>query len=336
LNFGVPIDNDIRQDTSRCSLQAESFVIAPLEPAETASFQPTELELDQCAAAVEGLCLKYDGPTGRREGLWPDMFELVTGRHRARTGPERPEAFLQGRIASLESELAACKRLADDRARSIRALKIGVAGLIVALGLELSINTFPLVPAVARLIQTASTQRAVDDAGHAEYQRGNYAAALQHLRPLAEQGDVRAQYTLGLMYYHGRGVPRNDPEAMRWLRLAADQGHAPAQFNLGVMFSEGHGAAKNEAEAVRWYRLAAEQGNPEAQYNLGLAYAKGDGIAQSYVDGHLWFSLAAERFSKSEPRSYELAVRNRNLIAAKMTSEEIAVAQKLARQWSQR
>jgi TPR repeat protein len=263
------------------------------------------------------------------------MFELVTGRHRALTGAERPEALLQLRIAKLETELAACKALVNNRARVIRALKIGVAGLILALGLELSVNIFPLLPAVARLIQTARTQRAVDDTGYAEYQRGDYAAALRRLRPLAEEGDVRAQYTLGLMYHHGRGVPRHDPEAMRWFRLAADQGHASAQFNLGVMYSEGHGVPRDESEAARWYQLAAEQGNPEAQYNLGLAYAKGDGVAQNHVNAHMWFSLAAERFSRSEPRSYELAVRNRNLIAAKMTNEEIALAQALVRERSQ-
>jgi hypothetical protein len=49
-----------------------------------------------------------------------------------------------------------------------------------------------------------------------------------------------------------------------------------------------------------------------------------------------WFSLAAEHFSKSEPRSSELAVRNRNLVAAKMTTEEIALAQRLAHERSQR
>ena len=264
------------------------------------------------------------------------MFELVTGRHRAHTGAERPEALLQARIAKLESELTACKTLADDRARVIRALKIGIAGLILALGMELSVNTFPLVPAVVRLIQSTGAPPAVDDPGYAEYQRGDYAAALRHLRPLADEGDVRAQYTLGLMYHHGRGVPRSDPEAMKWFRLAADHGHAPAQFNLGVIYSEGQGVTRDEAEAVRWYRSAAEQGNAEAQYNLGLAYAKGDGVAQSYVNAHMWFNLAAEHFSKSEPRSYELAVRNRNLVAAKMTADEIALAQRLAHERSQR
>ena len=52
---------------------------------------------------------------------------------------------------------------------------------------------------------------------------------------------------------------------MYWYRLAADQGDAAAQFNLGVMYDNGRGVLKDEAEAVRWYRLAAEQGDADAR-----------------------------------------------------------------------
>jgi len=45
------------------------------------------------------------------------------------------------------------------------------------------------------------------------------------LRVLAEQGNADAQFTLGVMYDNGRGVPQDDTEAVRWYRLAADQRH---------------------------------------------------------------------------------------------------------------
>ena len=50
-------------------------------------------------------------------------------------------------------------------------------------------------------------------------------------RLAAEQGDTRAQHSLGVMYAAGRGVPQDDAEAVRWYRLAAEQGdaRAPAQ-----------------------------------------------------------------------------------------------------------
>ena len=37
--------------------------------------------------------------------------------------------------------------------------------------------------------------------------------------------------------------------------------NARAQNSLGVMYSEGRGVVRDDADAVRWYRLAAEQGH---------------------------------------------------------------------------
>ena len=41
------------------------------------------------------------------------------------------------------------------------------------------------------------------------------------LKALAEQGDAKAQYKLGTMYYFGHGVPQDYWEAVRWYRKAA-------------------------------------------------------------------------------------------------------------------
>ena len=57
-------------------------------------------------------------------------------------------------------------------------------------------------------------------AGLDAYERGDYAAALNEWRPLAEQGDVLAQYYLGTMYADGEGVPQDPAEATKWFRLA--------------------------------------------------------------------------------------------------------------------
>ena len=45
-----------------------------------------------------------------------------------------------------------------------------------------------------------------------------------------------------------------------WSGLAAEQGNESAQYNLGNMYANGRGVPKDDAEAVRWYRLVAEQG----------------------------------------------------------------------------
>ena len=73
--------------------------------------------------------------------------------------------------------------------------------------------------------------------GYDAHERGDYAAALREFRPLAEQGNGKAQYNLGLMYANGHGVKQDYAEAVKWYRLATEQGFAYAQNNLGLMYA---------------------------------------------------------------------------------------------------
>ncbi|TFG58549.1 MAG: sel1 repeat family protein, partial [Deltaproteobacteria bacterium] len=129
------------------------------------------------------------------------------------------------------------------------------------------------------------------------YKRGDYETAYRLLKPLAQQGIPIAQYNLGVMYDNGKGVPQD------------------------------------YAEAMNWYRRAAEQGLADAQHNLGWVYFEGQGVPQDYVLAHMWFSLAVSRFPASEGEKREQAVKDRNIVASKMTPAQIAEAERLAREW---
>ena len=266
------------------------------------------------------------------------MFRLMTGRHRLAAGGDRGEAALQERIATLQAELAMCEALAERRAHSITTLKVGIVGLILAFAVALAVGTAPVKQALGELAQALGFAAPLrdTDAALAAYRKGDYRNALRHVRPLADQGDARAQSLFGLMYLLGRGVPQDDLAAANWFRLAANQGDAPAQFNLGIMYAEGRGVPQDYAEAVKWYRLAADRSHAQAQYNLALSYANGEGVSQDYVRAHMWFNLAAAHFPASDVRNREIAVRNRGLVANKMTREQIAEAQDLAREWKPR
>ena len=119
----------------------------------------------------------------------------------------------------------------------------------------------------------------------------------------AADGDAQAQFNPRLRYTTGRGVPRNDREAVGWYRKAAEQGNALAQYSLGVMYANGPrfvclyrcGVARDDAEAVAWYRKAAEQGNADAQNNLGSMYATGRGVRRNDVEAVAWYRKAAEQ-----------------------------------------
>lgn len=107
----------------------------------------------------------------------------------------------------------------------------------------------------------------------------------------AEQGNANAQYNLGLMHKYGE----SDVEARRLFLLAASQGHVDAQYNLGLMCENGLGGLKDYSYALKLYRLASEQKNPEAQVALGTMYLEGRGIAADSVEAIRLYTLAAEQ-----------------------------------------
>ena len=104
--------------------------------------------------------------------------------------------------------------------------------------------------------------------------------------------------------------------------LALSIGNARAEpFEDGVAAHD----RGDYATALRLWRPMAAQGNAAAQHNLGLMYDNGRGVPQDYIRAHLWWNLAA---TKGDPDS----VKNRDVAAGRMTPQQIAEAQKLARE----
>jgi TPR repeat protein len=144
---------------------------------------------------------------------------------------------------------------------------------------------------------------------------------------LAAQGDARAQALIGTIYF-ARG---DAATAFRlWLPLA-ERGNAVAQFGVGVLYGRGDGVPQNYPEALRWLRSAAEQGNSSAQQALGFMYEDGTGVPQDHAQAHMWFNLAAR---SGDDRLRRAATHNLDRVTARMTSEQIAAAQRLAREWA--
>ena len=86
----------------------------------------------------------------------------------------------------------------------------------------------------------------------------------------------------------------------------------------------------DDAEAIQWYRLAADQGHASAQGSLGVMYGSGQGVTQDDLEAHIWLNLAAQ-FSGENREKY---VKARDAVAARMTFEQIADAQRRAREWT--
>lgn len=194
-----------------------------------------------------------------------------------------------------------------------------------------------LMPVVTPLPKPAATAPDPLRWAEADWDAGRFGAAVSRLRPLAETGNARAQYRLGLAYAQGRGVEKAPVQALAWWHRAAVQGNADAQYQLGLAYLEGDGVEKDAGLASAWlarasardhgpatYRLArfyearaaqsaneadrqagivlleraAEQGQPEAQERIGEVYADGRaGMARDAAWAARWFGKAARQGS---------------------------------------
>ena len=157
------------------------------------------------------------------------------------------------------------------------------------------INKLLVNLAFSMLFSSGVTIAADYDKGMHAYNSGDFKTALAEWTPIAEQGDARAQATLGIMYGNGDGVPQNDKIAVYWYAKAAEQGHAKAQYHLGLSYSYGQGVPQNDKTAVKWYAKAAAQGLAGAQNSLGGMYQDGDGVLEDDNTAVKWYTKSAEQ-----------------------------------------
>jgi uncharacterized protein len=80
---------------------------------------------------------------------------------------------------------------------------------------------------------------------------------------------------------------------------------------------------------VQWFRKAAEQNAADAQYNLGVCYDSGEGVAKDEIEAYKWWLLAAAQGNDD-------AKYNMTIVENKMTREQIAEGQRLARDFKPR
>ena len=71
--------------------------------------------------------------------------------------------------------------------------------------------------------------------GEGALARGDYAGALASLRPLAQDGNTRAQVRLAELYASGLGVSRNYNQAYIWYSLAVRGGSTTASADRDRM-----------------------------------------------------------------------------------------------------
>lgn len=120
-----------------------------------------------------------------------------------------------------------------------------------------------------------------------------YDQALSWLQSSASQNKPDAQFVLGYLHEHGKGLPLDFSKAAENYRRAALQGYSPAETNLGALYRRGDGVPRDPAISFHWYQLAAQHGNRVAQQNLGAFYYLGYATPVDYVQAANWFRASA-------------------------------------------
>lgn len=121
---------------------------------------------------------------------------------------------------------------------------------------------------------------------------GDYAKAVEILKPLVEAGNAEAQFELGVLTSLGQGVPKDIPAAINLLKRSAEHGSADAQYSLGHEYS-----LKELVDGV-------------------------DLFPEDYQEAYFWFALAADGYAALGRGKIDGAKEMRDITGRKLSDAE--------------
>ena len=120
----------------------------------------------------------------------------------------------------------------------------------------------------------------------------NYGKSFAYYIQAAQKGDVAGQANIAEFYMEGKGIEKNEEEALKWYRKAAEQGDADSEYAIGQYYE----CDRNDIKlAIEWYKKAAEQGHVDAQIKMKNCYGSGKGLKKDLTQAFEWAEKAAEQ-----------------------------------------
>jgi hypothetical protein len=165
-------------------------------------------------------------------------------------------------------------------------------------------NTSYMTP--RRPTRTTAQDCGVRGGEYVAYDRADYKTALKIWLPAAEEGDAKAQNTVGEIFEQGLGTEPNYEVAALWYSKAAAQGHKGAQFNMGTLYETGKGVPKDKVKALSFYRLAWGVSEDELTYRSDAEQAL---LAQAEVNLQLQQEVATARADAGTAKAAEATAR---------------------------
>lgn len=146
--------------------------------------------------------------------------------------------------------------------------------------------------------------------GIAAFENRDFNTAVRLIEPLAEQGNVEAEYFMGTFYMYGHGVAMDPPQADMWFKRAfghwetqAHAGDPAAMVEIAMMLTAGLGIQRDDKAAVQWLRKASDLNYPDAWAELGELYVEGAGVPRDLQQGKTLLERAA---AAGSPRAGEM------------------------------
>lgn len=148
----------------------------------------------------------------------------------------------------------------------------------------------------------AYEQAAAKGSGRALYTLGvlnaqdndDYTKTFEYWLKAAEAGYVPAFNRVGVLYFDGVGVAKDDARAFQWIEKGAARNDEKAAANLAYLYYNGFGTARDEVKAFKLYQLLQGKNMPHVQYRLGVMYAEGKGVAKDYVQAYNYLEQAGK------------------------------------------
>ena len=130
-----------------------------------------------------------------------------------------------------------------------------------------------------------------------EYEKqGDYAKAMQFYLQASQENNAEAQLRIGMMYFTGKGVPKDRAEMEKWYKLSAQNGNTHALNILGSWYEYGSdGYTVDYQKAADFYSKAAKIGHAKAQCHLGRFYYRGDGVEKDLSEAFKWYFKSADQ-----------------------------------------
>jgi len=132
----------------------------------------------------------------------------------------------------------------------------------------------------------------------------DYDSAFTWYQKAAEKRDNVAQYKVGMMYRDGQGTEKDLKKAVEWLSASANNNFTKAKVELAIMFRRGTTVERDLSKALEWYQQAANTGDANSMYQIAVMYRDGIGIDVNIPESNRWF----DRFSKQERLKIQTAL----------------------------